>query len=159
VVEVKETVNPSDFVDLLRLPQSALVASGQPVSVSCEAVGVGSGTLTSGTLTYQWFKDGVALSGATKSSYDITAMAAANVGDYSVRVGFGTASVVSPSARLEMAAVPAIVTQPQSVSLLAGQTARFSVGVSGTAPFSYQWYKGGTEIVGATNESLSLMKS
>jgi hypothetical protein len=152
VIEVKETVVPKDSVVFLRLPQSALVASGQPVSVACEAVGVGSGTLT-----YQWFKDGVVLAGATKSSYDITAMAAANVGDYWVRVGFGTDSKVSePSARLEMAVAPAIVTQPQSVSLLAGQTARFSVGVSGTAPFTYQWYKGANEIVGATNDSLSV---
>ena len=38
--------------------------------------------------------------------------------------------------------MPIITTQPQTQTIQSGQTASMSVGVSGTTPFSYQWYKG-----------------
>jgi Concanavalin A-like lectin/glucanases superfamily len=42
--------------------------------------------------------------------------------------------------------------QPQSVSLLEGQTATFTVGASqGSASFTYQWQKNSVDIPGATN--------
>jgi formylglycine-generating enzyme required for sulfatase activity len=151
LVEIKEAVVPVDSVVLLRLPQSVLAASGQAVSLSCEAIGIGAGTLT-----YQWFKDGVLLAGATKSSYDIASVGATHVGAYTLRLTFGTANVLTPPATVELAVPPTIVTQPQSVVLLPGQTARFSVAVSGTSPFTYQWFKGGSEIVGATNATLNV---
>jgi hypothetical protein len=46
---------------------------------------------------------------------------------------------------------PSIQTQPANQSVEVGQTATFSVGVSGTAPLSYQWQKGSTAISGATS--------
>lgn len=48
---------------------------------------------------------------------------------------------------------PTITSQPASVSVVAGQTATFSVSATGTAPLSYQWQKNGTDVVGATNAS------
>jgi len=45
---------------------------------------------------------------------------------------------------------PAISTQPVSQTVIAGQTATFSVAASGTAPLSYQWSKNGIAIGGAT---------
>lgn len=51
---------------------------------------------------------------------------------------------------------PMIVRQPESIEAYAGERASFSAGVEGTAPFSYQWLKNGSEIAGATNESLIL---
>ncbi len=52
-----------------------------------------------------------------------------------------------------IAVAPTITTQPANPTVLAGQTASFSVGVSGTAPFTYQWKKNGTAISGATGAS------
>lgn len=46
-----------------------------------------------------------------------------------------------------------ISTQPQSQSKNVGQTATFSVSASGTAPFTYQWRKNGSNISGATGSS------
>jgi len=43
--------------------------------------------------------------------------------------------------------------QPVSQTVVAGHTATFSVTVSGTGPMSYQWYKGGIAISGATASS------
>jgi HYDIN/CFA65/VesB-like, Ig-like domain/Immunoglobulin I-set domain len=46
---------------------------------------------------------------------------------------------------------PSITAQPASVTVLAGQKASFSVGVTGTTPLACQWYKNGAAIGGATS--------
>jgi PQQ-like domain len=48
---------------------------------------------------------------------------------------------------------PSITTQPAAQSVIAGQTATFSVVAAGTAPLTYQWQKNGTAISGATASS------
>jgi hypothetical protein len=48
---------------------------------------------------------------------------------------------------------PTITTQPSAVTVNVGQTAAFSVSVSGTLPISYQWQKNGANISGATSAS------
>src|ERR1043166_2279965 len=50
-------------------------------------------------------------------------------------------------------APPTIAAQPQDQSVLAGQTANFSVLATGTRPLSYQWSKNGAVIVAATNST------
>jgi Zn-dependent metalloprotease len=45
---------------------------------------------------------------------------------------------------------PSITTQPASQTVTVGSTATFSVVAGGTAPFTYQWYKGTAAITGAT---------
>ncbi len=51
---------------------------------------------------------------------------------------------------------PVITQQPQSQTNIVGGSASFDVTVSGTAPLSYQWNLNGTNIVGATNATLTL---
>lgn len=46
-----------------------------------------------------------------------------------------------------------IVMQPTNQFVVAGQMASFNVGVAGTPPYSFQWYKNGTPISNATNSS------
>jgi len=48
---------------------------------------------------------------------------------------------------------PTISSQPSNATVTAGQTVTFSVTASGTAPMSYQWKKGGSNIGGATASS------
>jgi endonuclease/exonuclease/phosphatase family metal-dependent hydrolase len=52
-----------------------------------------------------------------------------------------------------IAGAPLITSQPVSVSVLAGQTASFSVSVSGEPPMTYQWYHTGAVIADATASS------
>lgn len=52
---------------------------------------------------------------------------------------------------------PSITGQPQNQTVMAGQTANFSVAAGGTAPLSYQWLKNNGTITSATNSSLTLM--
>jgi len=57
---------------------------------------------------------------------------------------------------------PIIITNPASVSVTAGSSASFSVGVLGTAPFGYQWQTNGVNIAnvggisGATSNILTI---
>jgi RHS repeat-associated protein len=51
---------------------------------------------------------------------------------------------------------PSITTQPQSVVVGVGASATFTVAASGTAPLSYQWYRNGTAIAGATGSSYTV---
>ena len=48
---------------------------------------------------------------------------------------------------------PTITTQPASQTVTEGQTATFTVAVSGSTPLGYQWRKGGANIAGATSSS------
>lgn len=41
--------------------------------------------------------------------------------------------------------------QPQSQTVLVGQSASFAVGVAGASPITYQWRRNGVDIAGATN--------
>jgi hypothetical protein len=79
---------------------------------------------------------------------------------FSVRItNASPTAAVSANAMLTVNAVPptpvapSITTQPQNVSVTAGQTATFTVVATGTAPLAYQWRRNGTDIAGATGAS------
>jgi hypothetical protein len=52
--------------------------------------------------------------------------------------------------------MPSIQTQPQSLSLVAGANALFSVTAAGRPAVTYQWFFNGAAITGATNSTYSL---
>jgi hypothetical protein len=51
---------------------------------------------------------------------------------------------------------PVITDQPDSVTILTGQSASFNVAATGTAPLSYQWRFNGANITDQTNTSLAI---
>jgi hypothetical protein len=53
-------------------------------------------------------------------------------------------------------AAPSVTTHPQSQVVEAGGLVNLSVGVAGTAPFTYQWQLNSNNIAGATNSVLAL---
>jgi len=128
-------------------PVSRTVAVGQTATFSVTASGTGS-------LTYQWKKNGGTIGGATSASYTTPAVLASDNGaTFTVTVTSASGSVTSGAATLTVNAPPSITTQPVSKTVLAGQTATFSVTATGTAPLTYQWNKGGVAIGGATSSS------
>jgi len=58
-----------------------------------------------------------------------------------------------PGTTVVSAAAPSITTQPANQTVIAGQTATFSVTAAGTTPFTYQWQTGTTALAGATSDS------
>jgi hypothetical protein len=128
-------------------PASHTVAVGQTATFSVTAAGTG-------TLTYQWKKNGTLISGATSASYTTPAAAASDNGaSFTVTVTGTMGSVTSSAATLTVNAPPSITTQPASTTVIAGQTATFSVAATGAAPLTYQWKMNGSAISGATSTS------
>ena len=52
--------------------------------------------------------------------------------------------------------VPAVTVSPAAARASVGQSVTFSAGVMGQPPFNYQWQFNGTNILGATNSTLTL---
>jgi hypothetical protein len=107
-------------------------------------------------LTYQWFKDGSAIAGATTTTYTIASATAASAGNYTLVATNWLGSTTSAVAALTVISPVSITTQPTAQSVIAGNTATFSVVATGSAPLTYQWSKDGVAISGATAASYAL---
>jgi hypothetical protein len=119
-------------------PADRSVAAGQPVSFSVSASG-------SGTLTYQWQKNGMNIVGANAASLTMPEALTADCGA-AVRVVITDHAGSVTSARATLAVKPApmgpvIITNPERARVLVGQTATFAVTAKGDS-LSYQWQKG-----------------
>jgi autotransporter-associated beta strand protein len=68
----------------------------------------------------------------------------------------GVFTVNANSIQFEIFGPPEIATQPQSVSVPMGGTGTFSVTVNPSPPLTYQWFKDGNAINGATGASLTI---
>jgi len=136
-------------------PVSVLVNAGNTATFAVGASG-------SGTLNYQWLRNGQPVAGATAAYYSIAQAAVGDAATYAVQVNngvgpgvtsFNVVLTVNPSAQ------PAAVTigvQPAPQVQTPGGSATFAVAVSGSGPIAYQWLKNGTPIGGATDAVLTL---
>jgi len=107
-------------------------------------------------LRFQWRRNGVDIPGATGASYTVFATGADNGAVYSVVITNANGTVTSANATLTVNVPntpPAIVAQPNNVTVQVGQVASFSVTASGAPPLTYQWRRNGTPIAGATGSS------
>src|SRR5215469_14244181 len=131
-------------------PANQTVTVGQTATFTVVATGTS-------PLSYQWQKNGAAISRATSASYTTPATTSADNGaQFVVVVSNVAGNVTSNAATLAVnaaAVAPSITTQPASQTVTVGQTATFTVVATGTTPLSYQWQKNGTAIGGATSAS------
>jgi hypothetical protein len=103
-----------------------------------------------GTLTYQWTKDNSPIAGATQPQYDVLYPLPSDQGTYRVMVQNSVASAVSDGALLTLLIPPAITVQPVGRTNFAGSNVTFSVTVTGTPPFSFQWARNGSNLPSGT---------
>ncbi len=135
-------------------PVSQSITAGNGVTFMVAASG-------SGTLAYQWYFDGTAIAGATNPTYSIAAVATTDAGTYYCLVSNTIGAVKSNDATLTVvtstgATTPTITTQPVSLTVATEQSATFSVTATGSGTLSYQWYKGGVAVSGATNSTFTI---
>jgi pectate lyase len=109
-------------------------------------------------LSYQWQKDGADIAGATSASLSVVNAQDADAGTYTVIASNAAGSVSSAGAALTVTHIvpPTITAQPASQTANVGDGVMFSVVAGGTAPFTYQWQKNGSDIAGANGASLTL---
>ena len=151
-VSLGGTIDLGDAPSITTQPVSQTVSAGANVSFSVAAEGTA-------PLSYQWQKNGSPISGATASTLNLTNVQGTDSGNYRVVVSNAAGSAASTTAVLNVLTgpvAPAITSQPASQTVVTGGSALFGVIATGTAPLSYQWYKDGTLISGATSSSLSL---
>src|SRR5207245_2701363 len=141
------------------------------VSISSPANGATvSGTITVtanasdnvGVASVQFLLDGANLGSLdTASPYSVSWNTAAAINaSHTVRAkakvakttSTATTSATTPAMNAA-AMAPTITTPPGNQTVMAGQTASFTVVAAGTAPLSYQWQKNGVSIAGATAAS------
>ena len=129
------TVSPSDSLTVCAIPGAALSAN-------------------SGYSTYQWYKDGVAISGANNMTYT-----ASVAGSYTVVATNGTGCVSAAS----NAAVVSITASPSTPTITAGGPTSFcngdSVVLTSSSASNNQWYLNGSAIGGATNQTYTAKNS
>ncbi len=129
-------------------PQSKTVCQGNSHTISVAAEGT--------NLKYQWYKDGVAMSGATGTTVSIPSASSDNEGVYQVIVN-GTCGDPDTSEAITIA----VPVKPRFTTPLAGGTfcpgskATLSAQTTGNI-LAYQWYKGDKPILGANQRTLTI---
>ncbi len=138
-------------------PKDTTVCGTKPFSFVVAATGDG--------LTYQWYKDGTALSntrnisGVTTNTLHYTQ---ANFADsnsvFTVKVS-GTApcsAVTSAGATLSVDQKITITRQPLDTTVCTGSDITFTVTATSSDPLTYQWRKNGSNISGATDPTYTI---
>ncbi len=125
------------------------VCAGFPASFSVVGAGYG--------LTYQWYRNGSAIPGASASSYTIGATALTDSGLYTVAVigaCGGTTTVMSTNDTLRVvSSPPASITAGGPTTICPGNTVPLNANVG--SGYTYQWSNNNGIIAGATSPSYS----
>lgn len=129
------------------------ICAGVPVSFYVVATGTG-------TLTYQWQKNKIDISGETNNYYNITNAVIADAAIYNVVImntdlNCTPTTLSSTNANLIVNAPPLIAFGPSNVTKCKGQYVDFSVSIGGPGGL-YQWRKGGNDILNATGSIYSI---
>ncbi len=139
----------SNPITISQQPLSDTVKEGAACTLSVAA--------TNAT-AYQWRKNGVAITGATGTSYIKNPVTVSDSGNYAVMVKNTTDSLLSQPARVTIVGKPgAAVVTPATDTLSVGGSVTFSVRVgAGTPPFTYQWQQNGTALAGQTASTYAI---
>lgn len=165
------TATSSNATLTVNAAATAPVITTQPTSQSA-AVG-GTATFTAAASgspapTYQWSKNGTAITGATGATLTLSNVQTGDAGNYQVAATNSVTTVTSAIATLTVSATstaPVIASKPPaSIALVAGQSLVINVGATGTG-LTYQWSRilagtvsggSGTPIAGATDATYSI---
>ncbi|MFS4492725.1 gliding motility-associated C-terminal domain-containing protein [Maribacter sp. 2308TA10-17] len=112
---------------------------------------------TDPTWSYQWYKDNTVISGATTTSYTVDGNTANFEGDYQVEIS-GNGVCTQRSAAVTMTNAGAFTVtrnNPANIVILPSQPETLSVNTTANTP-SYQWYRNGVAVGGATNATLDI---
>lgn len=145
-------------------PSNTVVTAGSTATFSVSATGTPAPT-------YQWYRNNVLMSGMRSSLLSFTAANGDNGAQFKCEVRNSLGAVMSTSATLTVNAPTdpggggpsfqpvGLAYGPSNTTVTAGEPASFSVSAYGTEPLSYQWYRNGSPIAGATGSSYTFVTS
>ncbi|WP_318311019.1 Ig-like domain-containing protein [Flagellimonas crocea] len=150
----------SNTIEISTGSSSGLAING-PASVEVcpgESLVLEANTATPG-LTYTWYKDGSVVSGPTvdAKTYTVDASNSNYLGSYQVEVdGVGVCKELSaPVTVSSPGSFDITLNNEENIVILPSQTKTLSVSTTASSA-SYQWFKDGAEISGATNNTLNV---
>ena len=151
VLSLFTSLSAEAALSLLSQPANSSVYEGKSISFKVSAT-------SNRTIRYYWYKNGAMLSNRT-NTLTISSATAASAGTYSCLVNDGRTKFNCTPFTLTVNQIVRITTQPSNQILDAGSSASLKVAATGTAPLTYQWYKNGTAISGATASTLTYSSS
>jgi uncharacterized delta-60 repeat protein len=124
-------------------PTTAVATPGGQATLSVVAEG-------SGPITYQWYRNRVAIAGATTSALELSNLSLADVDFYHVAVSHPFANLASQPVTLTGPnPAPTITAQPASLIATSGERAALAVTANGVGELTYQWRRSNHPIPGA----------
>ncbi len=134
-------------VSTIALPNATITSVG--ATTICAGSTVLLQAVRVATSHYQWYKNGIAIAGATNDIY-----AAGSTGYYTVKVTnvSGCSAVTTPALYIEVVDRPYITTFT-GTSICWGGRASLGVNITTSSSVSYQWQSAGVNIPGATSST------
>ena len=142
-------------------PPAITVEAGLPLYLSASSV------IGAGPMSFQWFKDGAPLAGQTNIELIIDPAAMADAGNYHVVITNPAGSLTSPPYPVAVVEpiAPAINSPTRNLTMervaggdsLTGDLSLY-VHVLGSPPFTFQWYRNGLPIPGATEQGYGVAR-
>lgn len=131
----------------VRLLEAPSISSPPPSTTAIEEGGSATFTVQSQGegIAYQWYlgqsgDTSQPIQGATSQTYNTGALTEDT--SYWVKVTNDAGSIDSETVTVTINRPPTIASQPTSQSIETGNTATLTVSATGSAPFTYQWYRG-----------------
>ncbi len=158
VTSAVATIKVTSPVEIVTEPPATLgVPLAGTASVSVTAVGTP-------PLAFQWYKNGLPVSGARSATLAFKGISASINGIYHCVVKNTHAGVAhtdtSADCVVTAGTAPQIVTQPPALTTrTAGQGLSLTLAGTGVAPIGYEWRKNGVPMPGQTGPSLSFLSS
>lgn len=130
-------------------PASGTIRAGDPLVLS---------PLLSGDLpmTFQWFKNNVALTGATSAILNIASAQWSDEGSYRLVATNDAGATNSATAVIKIESPPVVIQELPLLAVRTGSSAKLALPVRGNPAFVYQWLKDESPIPGAKGATLTL---
>lgn len=142
-VQVQVNVPP----EITTQPSNTAVCRGASFTLQVEASGTS-------PLQYQWYQGNSPIAGADQPTYQAVATQTAT---YFVEITNSCGTVRSQAVTVRVKEPPQITQEPQGGQFSPGARVELSVGATGEPPLSYQWYRNGVPISGATNPTYVIL--
>lgn len=126
-------------------PQATTTCIGDAVTLSVSA--------SAGPLTYQWYKDGQPIAGATNADYTFADPQLEDAGTFHCILTNACDSESTQVVELIVNQQLSFSEEPEDMSVCPEDTATFRVTATGSFPITYQWRRNGEDIPLATASS------
>lgn len=150
---IAEEWNRPGIVQVVTIPAPTVTTHPSDESV-CEGASFTLTAAGNNVDSYQWYKNGTAISGATSASYTVSSATAGDAGSYYCELSNSCDVVNTNIATVTVNLQVVVTTHPQDVTVFVGNP--FTLTSAGNNVTGYQWYHDGSAISGATSASYSV---